>query len=100
MDNPQYGPAGSLENVNERLIAAFETIGGALQSIAKTLELEYQQKYPVKKEPRDVDIHYIPTDEEQLRIEQGQTGEKTTQDWLSLGPRERAFREKEAAKRG
>ncbi len=85
---------------DERLVRAFETLSGSVTSIAKTLELDYQRKYPPKREPKDVDVTYLKSEEEQLRESQGDTGEGKTEDWLSLGPRERAFAEKEAGYKG
>ena len=80
----------------ERLIEQFRLIAGALSSIAKTMELEYSRKYPPKKEPRDVDITYVKTEEEALREEQGDTGEATLSEWTTIGPREKAVLERQA----
>ena len=99
VDHSQYGYPGSLADVatamteeqEERLTLAFEQIAANLGSIARTMEVRFQKDYPLKKPVRDADITYIPTEEERLREEQGQTGERTTEDWTSLGPRERKF---------
>lgn len=82
-------------NLDERNTQAWEAIAAALGGIAKTLELEYQRKYPAKKAPRDADVTYLKTEEEELREEQGQTGEKTVSEWTSIGPREKAFLDRE-----
>jgi hypothetical protein len=81
--------------LDERVIRSLELLVGAMQSIAKTMELDYNRKYPPKKEPRDVEITYVKTEEEQLREDQGDTGEQTLQDWTSIGPRERQIIERE-----
>jgi hypothetical protein len=75
----------------DRLLSALEMIGGAMVSIAKTMELDYQKKWPSKPVPREAEVTYVKTGEEELREDQGQTGEATVEDWTSLGPRERAF---------
>lgn len=81
--------------IQERIATALELIGDSLAAIAKVVERESQVKYPPKKAPTEPTITHILTDEERLREEQGQTGESTTEDWTSLGPRERAFVKKE-----
>jgi len=117
VDHSEYGHPRSLEDVEgtmtpeeylsehpdpewdsghiERLTVAFESIAESLFTIATLREREYDMKYPQKKGPSEPTITYIPTDEERLKEEQGQTGERTTEDWTSLGPRERAFVKKE-----
>ena len=85
------------EFTEERLAGALELIGTALGLIAKIMERDSYLKYPEKKPPTEPTVTYIPTDEERLKEDQGQTGESTTQEWTSLGPRERAFAEKEKA---
>jgi hypothetical protein len=78
-------------DLDERLVQAFEDIAGQLSTIAQVLELRFQCDYPRPKPVRDADISHVPSPEEQLREDQGQTGEPTTEDWTSLGPREKAF---------
>lgn len=85
--------------IEERLALAFEAIAESLAAIATVLERESALKYPYKKAPREPLITYIPTDEERLKQDQGQTGEATTAEWTTLGPRERAFVEKEKSDR-
>lgn len=85
-------------DLDDRAIAALELIGGALQSIAKTLERDHQRKYPPRKEPTEPTITHIKTDEELLRESLGETGEETTEEWLTIGPRERAYLEREKDK--
>jgi hypothetical protein len=83
----------------DELIRYARDIAGAFVSIAKTLELDYNRKYPAKKEPRDVDITYIKTEEEQLREDQGSTGEATIEEWVTIGPREQAVLAREERER-
>lgn len=85
------------EEQDQEFLGYLRDLSGAFVSIAKTMELWRNQAYPVRKEPRDAELTHLKTDEEILREEQGQTGERTITDWTSLGPRERAFIEKEAA---
>jgi hypothetical protein len=77
------------------LLKTFAELAGAVISIAKTMELDYQRRYPAKKPPRDIDITSIKSEEEERRENLGSTGEETTQDWMAIGPREKAFLEYE-----
>mgnify|MGYP001574118409 CR=1 FL=1 len=81
---------------------ALDRIANALASIAHTMQLDLEKRFPPKTVPRDVEITYIPTEEEERRLDLGETGEATTADWTSLGTREQAFaaKEKAAAERG
>ena len=81
------------------LIGYVRDLSGALCSIAKTLELDYNRKYPPRRPVRDVDITYVKTEEEKLLEEQGQTGEATLREWTDIGPREQAVLEREEAAR-
>ena len=83
----------------DELIRYVRDMAGAFVSIAKTLELDYNRKYPAKREPRDVDITYIKTEEEQLREDQGDTGEATVEQWTTIGPREQEVLEREERQR-
>jgi hypothetical protein len=89
----------------QQLIEACVEAAAALGSIARTMELTYYKTFPPPRTPRDIDMSHPTTDEEKLRREQGATGETTTKDWMTLnerteeeelGPRERAFLEREA----
>lgn len=97
------------DDQEERLVLALEMMSMALGSMSKTYELLYYKMYPPKGMVRDADVTHTPTEEEKLRAAQGATGERTTEDWMTLdaerdteedmGPRERRFMEKEAQRR-
>ena len=74
-------------------LAAILGFGG----IGKTLELDYAKKYPTPRGPTEPTVTHVKTAEELLRESLGETGEKTTEDWLDIGigPREREFLDKE-----
>jgi hypothetical protein len=87
----------------ERMIMALEMASMALASMAKTYELQYFKTYPPQRMPRDIEVTRPLTKEEELRQNQGATGESTTQEWMTLdeqeiGPRTREFdqRQREA----
>jgi len=68
-----------------------ERIASAFERIATILEKWYETLYPPKREPADLTITRIPTDEDKIKEAQGAT-EESTEDWLSdIGPRERQF---------
>jgi hypothetical protein len=90
------------EEQEERMIQALEQASWALASMAKTYELQYLKTYPAPRTPRDIHVTHPPTEEEELRIDQGATGERTTQEWMTLhddeereekGPRARQWDE-------
>jgi hypothetical protein len=91
-------PYLSIRKQLEGMVAALNQMAMAIHSIARTMEIDLQKRYPEKTAPRDVTISYIPTAEERLREEQGQTGEPTLTDWTSIGWREQNVirREEEA----
>ena len=81
----------------ERLVCAFESIAVRLGGIGKTLELDYAKKYPTPRGPTEPTVTHVKTEDELLRESLGETGEKTTEDWLDIGigPREREFIEED-----
>ena len=85
------------EEQEERYVKALELAVGALASIARTMEADYDRRNPPPKKPTEPTITHIKTDDELLREELGETGEKTTEDWLDIGigPREREFIEED-----
>ena len=64
----------------------------AFERIANTLAQFYNKMYPPKHEPGDVTLTHIATEEDKIREAQGAT-EETTDQWLDIGPRERALLE-------
>jgi hypothetical protein len=50
----------------ERWVRALEMIAGVLHGISGTMALTYQQTFPIKNPPRDIDISHVPTPEERL----------------------------------
>jgi hypothetical protein len=83
---------------------SIKILAGAMASISGTMAMTYQQTFPIKNPPRDIEITHPPTDEEKLRREQGATGEATLKDWMDLNERipeeeiglfEQAFNESE-----
>lgn len=67
----------------------------ALESIAKNFARYVSCRFPERKrEVTDATVTRIPSDEDRLREELGDTGESTTEEWLGL--REKAFVEAEA----
>ncbi len=73
--------------MNDGTIARIAT---AFESIAVTLAQFYEKMYPPKHEPGDVTLTRIATEEDKIREAQGAT-EETTDQWLDIGPRERAL---------
>jgi hypothetical protein len=81
------------ENQMERLVIAFETL-------ARVSEAWYNKRYPEPKAVKEAEIHYVNDPEKQLLEDQGQTGEETTEEWMSLGRHERDFIEKQKVGHG
>ena len=76
----------------ERIAVALERMAVAFESIAKTLELDFQQRYPPRKPSREALVTHIETDEE--RLQKDQTGidvEETLARWTEIGEREALF---------
>jgi hypothetical protein len=82
----------------DRDTRAMERLATAFEAIALTLAQFYDKMYPPKHEPRDVTLTRIPTEEDKIREAQGSTQE-TTDQWLDIGPRERALLENPPAKK-
>jgi hypothetical protein len=89
----------------ERIVCAFERISEAFDFMAGTIEAmeqrqarEFSLRYPSKRQPEPATVSHVKTSEENLRENQGQTGEKNLRDWSTLdddegftGPREAAW---------
>jgi hypothetical protein len=88
----------------ERIVCAFERISEAFDFIAGTIEAmeqrqqrEFALRYPPKRQPEPATISHVKTEEELLRENQGQTGERDIRQWATLdddettGPREAAW---------
>lgn len=78
----------------ERLISAVESLAGSFKSIAATLELDYQRRYPKKVLDREPTLTYVPSEQEAIvEDQQGSEEERkgSVEDWLNLGPREREY---------
>lgn len=71
---------------------SMERMADAFERMAELLAKFYEKMYPPKHEPRDVTLSRIPTAEDQIKESQGST-EETTDQWLDIGPRERALLE-------
>jgi hypothetical protein len=89
---------------------AMKIMAGAMASISGTMAMTYQQTFPIKNPPRDIDLHRPPTEEEILKRNQGASSERL-EDWMrideqpdevekaDIGPRERAWLEEERARK-
>jgi len=73
------------------LVHALSNCASALSRMASVMEADFAKRYPEKPGARDATVSYIPTREEQLREDQGHTGEPSLAEWTSLGRREQAF---------
>jgi hypothetical protein len=89
----------------ERLVVSFERISEALEALSGTGKRFFDKQFPEPREHREAIISRIPTAEDKLKIEQGNTNNPLGE-WLSLdseeeelGPRERAFLEVQAKER-
>ena len=74
----------------DRDTRAMERLADSFERITDLMAKFYDKMYPAKHEPRDVTLTRIPTEEDKIREAQGAT-EETTDEWLDIGPRERAF---------
>lgn len=79
------------ENQAERLANAFESIASSLEGLYKLHLARFDKDFPPKKEVRDADITHLENEEEKLRKDLGDTGERTVEEWLEIGEREREF---------
>ena len=82
----------------ERLLHTLDSISGSFKSIARTLELDYQRRYPIKT-PTEPTVTYVPS--EQQKIIEDQQGDEADRnapiaDWSTLGPREREWIRKDS----
>ncbi len=76
----------------DELSEAMGRVAAAFERVAASLEKFYEKMYPPKHEPGDVTLTRIATEEDKIREAQGATQE-TTDQWLDIGPRERALLE-------
>ena len=75
-----------------QIVAALERIACAFESIAKTLEMDFQRRYPSPKPSRDALVTHIETDEERLQNDQTGTDRAESLDrWTEIGEREALF---------
>jgi hypothetical protein len=75
----------------DKLLTAFAVMSGAVVSIAKTLELTYQQQYPAKRPTKEATITYVPNKEQEtIDSLQGDEDDRKSpiQSWTTLGSRE------------
>lgn len=71
-----------------------ESLADSFRRIADVMEKWYAADHPEKKAPSEPTITYVKDETEQMLEDQGQTGEETTEEWTTLGPREREFLKK------
>ncbi len=91
------------EEMETRLVEAFERIAEALAGIHETTQRALAKHWPEPKERREAVVSRVPTEEDLIRERHG-AGDKSTDEWLTLveeeaiGEREREFlaRQKEA----
>lgn len=84
----------------ERLVVAFESLAGSMQSIAKTLEMDYSRKYPARRQNVEATVVEVKTDVDRQREDiSGEDASEPLDKWLTLGPREQAFERTEKARR-
>ncbi len=80
-----------------RLVEALEGIAFQFARWCTIAETRLAHEYPTKPVPRDARVTRLPTAEEKLRAEQGQTNEPLA-DWMriepDIGPREREIVER------
>lgn len=82
------------ERAMERIAQAFEVVANTLVAWYKLEQQRFEREYPAHTIARESTFSRIPTAEEELKTAQGATGEKTIDEWMQLGPRERAVVEK------
>lgn len=89
------------ERVMERILRTFEKIAGALEDLSVIQHRRYIRDYPERKEPRDLVLTHVKTEEDIVKERQGNSDEPLDQ-WLGgyeepeyIGARERAFLEEE-----
>lgn len=83
----------------EEEVTPQDRIANALARLATIAEKWFDKAYAPRRNPldvRDAHITTLPTAEESLRQEQGQTGEATTEEWI--GTREQRLLDDSAEK--
>jgi hypothetical protein len=84
------------EDLEIRLVVAFEQIAEALTGIYETGERQFAKQWPERKEVREAVVTRIPSEEDRIREQHG-SGDEPTEQWLTLneeeaiGEREREF---------
>ena len=71
----------------ERIASVFEVVADTLVAMLNLQQQRFDREYPARNK-RDAVVTHLPTEEEKLKQEQGQTDE-SLDEWMSLGPRER-----------
>ena len=71
------------DDIDERVLAALETIGSSLARLAKAYEERLAKEHPPAKIPREAVISKIPDEEERTREEQGASDEPI-EEWVGL----------------
>ena len=84
----------------ERLVVSWEGIAREIGEFNATLKQAIAKQWPEPRERRDAVISKLPTEEDKIKVQTGNTS-GPIEDWLSefdpeeeVGPREREWREK------
>jgi hypothetical protein len=83
----------------ERDERALEIAANALKRLADVAEKFYAALYPEKRIVREATLTTVRTTEQENLAETIQGSESTLEQWKDIGPRERAFIEKEKLKK-
>jgi len=84
------------EDLEIRLVVAFEQIAEALTGIHETNERQFAKQWPEPRERREAVVTRVPTEEDLIREKHG-SSEESLEQWLIppdediIGPREREF---------
>ena len=73
----------NLERLLERFVVAAESIAANLERLYSLESKRLEYEYPPKHEPSEPIITKLPTEEDRLREEQGETDE-TLEDWFNI----------------